>query len=317
MRMFWRADGLFNGLSPVLITIAVAGVTASLPAPALAQVVAKSARPPGNVTAACPGTAEPAAPTDAQRRSARELAARAQEAAIVGDDATARTLYERAEKLDATDPSSAYALARAYETAGDPRALPEFCRFLSLAPNGPESADVQQRVASLSAAIAARKAAATAAVIAATPPVQNAGTAFALGLLIPGMGQYYTHRPGAGFLFTATAAGALFYAVQTRTVADTTTQTATDPNGKPYQYQVFSSRNEHPNAITGASVAALIALLGALEAYTHAEGSGAGNRSSSPGAVSASASQQHVSPIVASVERGFGVGLRVPLALSY
>lgn len=300
----------------LLVTVACAISATSLPVSALAQTSIRTARS-DSVLAACPSTAKPAQPSEAQRRSARDLAARAQEASIVDDNATARTLYERAEQLDATDPSTAYALARAYETADDPRALTEFCRFLSLAPNGPEAADAQQRVVSLSAELAARKAAARAAVLAATPPAQSAGTAFALGLLIPGMGQYYTHRPGAGFLFTATAAGALFYATQSRTVTTETTQTAIDPNGKPYQYQTVSSHNEHPNAAAGIAAAASIAALGAIEAYVHAKGAGVDEPSSSLTLRDTSAAQQRVSPIVTPVERGLGLGLRVPLTLSH
>lgn len=301
-----------HGAVAALLIVLAAAVTSLPPATALGQNSVASSPQLDSVRAACSNVPLPVRPAETQRRAARDLAARAQEAAIVDDNATARTLYERAEKLDPSDATTAYALARSYQTAGDPRALTEYCRFLALAPADPEAADVRQRVASLAAEIAARNAAAAASVRT-SGPAQSAGTAFTLGLLFPGLGQYYTHRPGAGVLFTTVAAGALLYATQSRTVTTQTTQTGIDPNGKSYQYQAVLSHNEHPNAAAGIAAAATISLIGAIEAYVHARGAGvdeppsvAQNRTSHQPAITAT-----VTPIGSAV----GFGLSIPVAL--
>lgn len=298
-----------------VLLMALAAAVTSLPAAtALAQTAVASSPQLDSVRAACHAVPVPVRPAEAQRRAARDLAARAQEASIVDDNATTRTLYERAEKLDPSDATTAYALARSYETAGDPRALTEYCRFLALAPADAESADVRQRVASLAAQLAARNAAAVvAAAVPATGPAQSAGTAFTLGLLFPGLGQYYTHRPGAGVLFSAAAAGALVYATQSRTVTMQITQTAIDPNGKSYQYQTTSSHDEYPNAAAGIATTATIALIGAIEAYVHARSAGVDEPSSV--AQVRAARQPAVAAIVAPLGSAVGVGLRIPMSL--
>lgn len=306
----WSAHAAVSTLFMAL----TAAVTSLPPATALGQNAVASSPQLDSVRAACSNVPLPVRPAEAQRRAARDLAARAQEAAIVDDNATARTLYERAEKLDPSDATTAYALARSYETAGDPRALTEYCRFLALAPTDPESADVRQRVASLAASLAARNAAAVAAAsVPASGPVQSAGTAFTLGLLFPGLGQYYTHRPGAGVLFTAAATGALLYATQSRTVTTQTTQTAIDPNGKSYQYQVASSHSEYPNVAAGIAVAATISLIGAIEAYVHARGAGVDEPSSVT--QDRTAGQPAIAAIVTPIGHAVGFGLSIPVTL--
>lgn len=251
------------------------------------------------VAASCPAKPAPATPTDAQRRAARDLVARAQEAAIVSDDATARDLYQRAARLDPTDATIAYALARSYEGARDARAVTEYCRFLALSPNAPEAPDVRRRVSALSFELAPRI---TAPARVAPPPAPpSAGSALALGILIPGGGQYYTHRPVAGLFVTALTAGAAYYALQSRTVNTTVTRTATDPFGNPYQYQQVVTTTERPNAAAGLGAAAGIWFIAALEAYGHAHGA---------------SRAAHAANRVAIVptERGAGIGVRLPLS---
>lgn len=210
----------------------------------------------------CAPAAKPSAPSADQRRAARDLVARAQEAAIVSDDGTARDLYQRAARLDPSDPSIAYALARSYESAHDARAIGEYCRFLALQPNASEAPDVRRRVAALAYELGPRRAAE-----APTPP--SPGGALALGIFIPGGGQYYTHRPLFGMLVTAATAGALFYGLQQKTVTDSVQ--FTDPNGKPYKSPV--TRKERSNLGVGIGAAAGVSLLAALEAYGHARSS--------------------------------------------
>ena len=100
---------------------------------------------------ACTGSVwQAASPTDAQRRDARDMAQAARQSAILGDAAAALSQLRGAAGLDPTDPNLAYELARAYENAGVlPSAAAEYCRFLSLAPNSNEAADVRTHVATL------------------------------------------------------------------------------------------------------------------------------------------------------------------------
>lgn len=180
----------------------------------------------------------------------------------MSDDGTARDLYQRAARLDPTDPAIAYALARSYESARDARAIGEYCRFLALQPNAPEAPDVRRRVAALAYELTPRRTAS-----APSPPSPpSPGGALALGIILPGGGQYYTHRPLFGLLVTAATAGAVYYGLQQKTVTEM--RTATDPNGQTYQYPV--SHTERPNVGAGIGAAAGISLLAALEAYGHA-----------------------------------------------
>jgi len=96
-------------------------------------------------------TARPNAPTPEQRRAARQLAQRGQEASILGDSVGALGQLRQAATLDPTDPDLAYQLARAYETAGaGADAAKEYCRFLTLAPTAPEATEARERARILS-----------------------------------------------------------------------------------------------------------------------------------------------------------------------
>ncbi|HEV7994318.1 MAG TPA: hypothetical protein VGP25_21015 [Gemmatimonadaceae bacterium] len=98
----------------------------------------------------CAPTPAPKLVTDAQRRAARDLAQKAQQSAILGDRSAARDQLRQANALDPANADLAYQSARAHEAAGslDDAAL-EYCRFLALAPNAPESSEARERVAAL------------------------------------------------------------------------------------------------------------------------------------------------------------------------
>ena len=103
--------------------------------------------PPGP---ACTSVTRPGTPTADQRRSARALAQRAQEAAILGDAAASLARLREANTLDPTDPDLAYQLARAYESANaGADAAREYCRFIALAPNAPEANEARERARAL------------------------------------------------------------------------------------------------------------------------------------------------------------------------
>lgn len=135
-------------LGSLLMPLALSGQT---DAPKKEQL--KSRPAVVRMRSACAGTVSQAAspaPTDAQRRDARDMAQRARQSAILGDASAALSQLRGAAGLDPTDPNLAYELARAYENAGVlPNAASEYCRFLSLAPNASEAADVRAHVATI------------------------------------------------------------------------------------------------------------------------------------------------------------------------
>src|SRR4051812_1904650 len=97
-------------------------VTVALPVGARAQSAStdglKRVAPPTPTRPACAPVETPTAPTDAQRKQARDLARNGRQAAMLGDSAAAFAQMREASKLDPTDADLAYQLARAYETAG-------------------------------------------------------------------------------------------------------------------------------------------------------------------------------------------------------
>ena len=88
--------------------------------------------------------------TPTQRRQARDLAQRAQQSAILGDRTAARDQLRQAATLDPANPELAYQLARAQEAlSATTEATAEYCRFVALAPNAPEAAEVRERLAGM------------------------------------------------------------------------------------------------------------------------------------------------------------------------
>ncbi len=87
------------------------------------------------------------APSDDDRRRARDLAARGQQAAILGDSAAALNSLRQAATLDPTNADFAYQLGRVYEQSkAGANAAAEYCRFLVLAPNALEAVEVRDRI---------------------------------------------------------------------------------------------------------------------------------------------------------------------------
>lgn len=248
--------------------LAAGALTAGICAPLGAQVPqrARTAPPPGataSASALCPAPRRTIEPSVEQRRAARDLAERAQQAAILGDRAAAREQLRQATALDPRDPDLAYQLARANDAAGATAdAASEYCRFLALSPDGAEAAEARERVALLA------------------PPARMTGPvsvparlsptrALSLGLVIPGAGQFYTGRPVAGAVAFGAAAAGVACAMTQRTTFTTSEETATDPFGNPYTYTARHAVNARPCLLPGLAVASSIALAGAIEAYNH------------------------------------------------
>jgi tetratricopeptide (TPR) repeat protein len=95
----------------------------------------------------CPRGPKPPQPPASDRDRARRLTTLAYEAAINGDQRAARDLFRQAARLDPASEEIAYQLGRAYEALGMTNdALTEYCRYTSLAPSGPDAADVAERI---------------------------------------------------------------------------------------------------------------------------------------------------------------------------
>lgn len=109
--------------------------TLALPAPGCLRVTPNAA-----ATSVRPDVAE-----------ARRVAAQAREAALAGDRAAARDAFARAAALNRNDEQLAYDFGRASEELNDGDvAVREYCRYLTLAPNGRQAADVQARILRIS-----------------------------------------------------------------------------------------------------------------------------------------------------------------------
>ena len=105
----------------------------------------------GTTQSACPRFPTPVAPTPDQQAQSRRLAQQGYEAALVGDHTQARDLLRRAAQLDLTSAQIAYRLGREHEEVEAPSdAVREYCRYLSLAPQASDGADLRERIARLS-----------------------------------------------------------------------------------------------------------------------------------------------------------------------
>lgn len=281
-----------------------------LATPVVAAVAQGSAPPtsqsPKQLPARCGGgVAYTSSVSPAARIDAQQITGRAQAASIQGDNSTATDLYRKAAQLDPADASIAYALGREYEITHDGRAMQEYCRFLALSPSAPEAADVRQRIAELALALPPDTAIVRVPVAAPERMPAPAGALIG-GLIIPGMGQFTTHRPASGFLVMAVSMGALAYGLQSQNVTTGVTHTATDPLGHTYQYVTQETRSERPHLAAGAGTAAAISVIAAIEAFGHARA--ARNAASSEDRAD-SRVPRSVSPIVAFGAGSVGLGL--------
>jgi len=289
-------------------------------------------------------------PTEEQRRQARDLAQRGEQAGILGDSPAALKALRDASTLDPTDPDLAYHLARAYETAKDaPSAAKEYCRFLALSPTAQEADEIIEKVRILApprvdttkaSALAAFRSGMTefdhgrlvtsdsafaraitfdstwaeayynlafvrqmrgdrasaragfaqylrlnpgatdrdavaARISALSAPTLSSVQAFALGVVIPGAGEFYARRPIRGVLTLALVGGAVVYGLQETKTTKSIQLTATDPFGKPYTYTTTGVTSERPNLVIGAIAAGGIAVASAMDAAIFAHLSGA------------------------------------------
>lgn len=136
-------------------------------------------------------------------------------------------------------------------------ALRELGRYLELAPTAPDAVAVSRRIGQLEVLLAARDE---------TP---SPYTAVTLGMLFPGMGQFYSGRARGGLLVVALTAGTLAggYFI---TEVNVRCQIPVEPGESCPEESVASRRNERPHMWPAVGLAAAVVAFGAAEAFIHA-----------------------------------------------
>jgi tetratricopeptide (TPR) repeat protein len=102
------------------------------------------------VAVACPVFPTPPPPVRQQVDEANRLATLGQESSLEGDHRAARDRFNQAATLNPREASLAYRLGREYEALGQREdAVRQYCRYLSLAPNASDAAQVSAQVSHL------------------------------------------------------------------------------------------------------------------------------------------------------------------------
>jgi tetratricopeptide (TPR) repeat protein len=94
--------------------------------------------------------------------------------------------------------------------------------------------------------------------------------ALALGLVIPGAGQFYAGRPVRGALTLVGTGVALACGMSQRVSTEAVQQTAQDPFGNPYTYTVNRRVTQRPCRAPGFTAAGVIAVVSAIDAFRFA-----------------------------------------------
>jgi tetratricopeptide (TPR) repeat protein len=102
-------------------------------------------------------------------------------------------------------------------------------------------------------------------------PQYRPGIALTAGLVIPGMGQFYSGRPGLGLLVLSTAGTAAAVGLLHRTVEVDCLQVPEDGVCPPQQ--ILDERVKRPLLVPGLATAAAITVAGAIYAFRGARGS--------------------------------------------
>lgn len=144
------------------------------------------------------------------------------------------------------------ALTRLARGAND-AAIRDFEQFLRLKPETGDRAAIVARIATLRRV------------------TLEPNTALAVGLALPGAGQYYTRRPVRGVLTSVGVAAALVVALMPRTTTSNVEQTGTDPFGNSYTYTATQRTRERPYVVPGAMAAIGIAVGSAIDAFKYAQ----------------------------------------------
>lgn len=127
--------------------------------------------------------------------------------------------------------------------------------YLELRPDAPDALAVSRRIGQLQSL--------------AVTGGPSPGTALTLGILMPGLGHFYSGRAGSGFAVLTLAGGAVaagFLVKEVDVTCLTPQQGACPPD------QVVSRRTSRPYLMASIAAAAAIGLAGAIEAFVDARG---------------------------------------------
>jgi tetratricopeptide (TPR) repeat protein len=139
-------------------------------------------------------------------------------------------------------------------------AVADFQQYLALRPDAEDAILVSRRIGQLQAPI----------------QVQSPGTTLTLGLILPGMGQFYTGRALGGMTVLALAGGAaavglLVEEVTVRCVGSVPSGSTCPPD------RYIGETSTRPYLVYGLAAAGAVTVLGAIEAYVRARGAGGGS----------------------------------------
>ncbi len=137
-------------MSRRLLSAASVISTIALGRAAAAQDLPLKRTPPAATVVACPAFTAPATPVRAQIDESNRLATLGQEAAIEGDHASARGLFQQAAQINQSDASLAFRLAHEQEEIGDKAAaVHEYCRYLYLSPTAGDATQINDKIKGL------------------------------------------------------------------------------------------------------------------------------------------------------------------------
>ncbi len=130
-------------------------------------------------------------------------------------------------------------------------------RYLELVPGAPDGIAVSERIGELQGVALA--------------PTPSPGTALALGILVPGMGQFYSGRAVGGLTVLALAGGAVATGLFVKKV-EVQCLSAIEPGQDCPAGQVVGEDVTYPYRIPAIGAAAAVGLVGAIEAFIHLRG---------------------------------------------
>ncbi len=139
------------------------------------------------------------------------------------------------------------------------KAMEQLRRYLALAPDAPDAVAVSRTIGRWEAE----------ATSVSTRRLPDPGATLALGLFLPGTGQFYSGRPWPGVGVLAAAAGAIATGLLVREVTVRCVG-STEPGGSCPPDQVVGRRTSRPHLGLALGVAAGVSAIGAVEAFLRA-----------------------------------------------
>ncbi len=127
------------------------------------------------------------------------------------------------------------------------RAASDLRKYLALRPDAADHADVEKRIDALG---------------------RSGGGAFLRGILLPGLGQFYTRQPVFGVVILGAAGGGIVWALKKTTVTEQRIVPGPFPTSPPDTFDVQLRKREHLGA--GLAIAGGVWLIGAIQAAVHA-----------------------------------------------